>query len=104
MNIFNYKNIIKNKLFRPMFIVYTALSLGLFVFIPNQMDEVVENYIKKDSLELIKFLEASKMYYNDYIIDDIQHHEDEHKPFTFGAQHKNIIGVLPLPAILPRML
>lgn len=96
---FNYKNIITNKLFRPMILIYTALSLALYLYIPAQMDQVVEDYIKKDALELIYFLEASKMYYNDFIIDDIQKNQSLEKPFTFGAIHKNVGGVLPLPAI-----
>lgn len=98
MKFFNYKNIFQNKLFKPMFIVYAVLSISLYFFIPNQMDEAVNNYIKKDSLELIRFLESAKMYYNDFIIDDIQQYEDQNKPFSFKSIHKDGIGVLPLPA------
>ena len=99
MSKFNYKTIIKNKLFRPMIIIYATLSVALYLYIPAQMDQVIEDFTKKDALELIFFLEASKMYYNDFIIDDIQSHEGSAKPFTFKAAHKEKIGVLPLPAI-----
>jgi PAS domain S-box-containing protein len=97
MNKINIKHIITNKLFRPMIIVYGALSLALYLYIPSQMDRVLDDYIKANSIELLSILDASKKYYNTTIINKIQHTSDVHIVFTKEYKDKN--NTLPLPAI-----
>jgi len=88
-----FKKLINDKILTFTLVVYIVLGVGLYNYIPSQMDKIaIEQATKKGEI-ILDTLAGAKEFYTDHIIKDVLEKSD----MEFSYNHKNNDG-LPYPA------
>jgi PAS domain S-box-containing protein len=92
-----FENFTHNKIATSILIAAIVMILSFFYFIPYITETYIVRSVSKHAMHGIENIKLTRKYYLQRVVNDIK---SQKLPVTFSYDHKDKIGVLPLPATL----